>query len=281
VVNLTEFYAKVNNIRICYEENGKGFPILLVHGFGGNKEGWIGQWKPLSEYFKVIRFDNRNGGNSDRPNTPNSLDMLADDVKGLMDYLKLEKAHVIGWSMGGIIVQKFAIKYPSRLEKLVLINTVMGAPDEKGVEIIRNNHLEELENRKEDKVKSFWKSAHLGFYIKFRKEMEANPKKKFHGLWSVEDLIDLQMLNPLTPQDIINQSYALFPPNTYDELKQIKNQTLVIASSHDRLTSSKSMIEMQHAIPNSILKVIENAGHNSPLSRAPEVNKAIIEFLNK
>lgn len=279
MVKIKEQYANVNGIKICYEEKGKGFPVILVHGFGGNKEGWIGQWNPLSEHFRVIRFDNRNGGKSDRPNKPNSLDMLADDIKGLISYLKIDKAHVIGWSMGGIITQKFAIKYPNSLEKLVLINTVMGSPNEKGIEIIRNNTLEELEQRNEDKVKAFWKSAHLGFYIKFRKEMKTNPRKKFYRLWSVEDLIKFQNLNPPTPQDIINQSYALYPPITYDELKQIRNQTLLIASSHDRLTSSKSMIEIQHVIPNSILKVIENAGHNSPLSRAPEVNKAILEFL--
>ena len=88
-------------------------------------------------------------------------------------------------------------------------------------------------------------------------------------------------MNPLTPEDILNQSYALYPPNSYDDLKQIKLQTLLIASSHDRLTSSRSMIEMQQAIPNSTLKLIENAGHNSPLSRAPEVNKVIIEFLKE
>lgn len=278
---LKESYAEVNKIKICYQEKGKGEPVILVHGFGSMKEGWIGQWEPLSEHFRVIRFDNRNGGKSDRPSVPNSLDMLADDVKGLMDYLRIEKANIIGWSMGGIIAQKFAIKYPNYIKKLVLINTVMGAPDEKGVEIIRNNYLEELEERKEDIVKAFWKSARLGFHIKFRKEMEANPNKKFYGLWSVKDLIELQNLNPLTPEDILNQSYALFPPNTYDELKQIKLQTLLIASTHDRLTSSKSMIEMQHAIPNSTLKMIENAGHNSPLSRAPEVNKTIIEFLKE
>ncbi|MFX1495942.1 MAG: alpha/beta fold hydrolase [Promethearchaeota archaeon] len=281
MINITEQFAAVNGIKICYEEEGKGYPVILVHGFGGNKEGWIGQWKPLSEHFKVIRFDNRNGGKSDRPNKPNSLDILADDIKGLINYLQIDKAHIIGWSMGGIITQKFAINYPNSLEKLVLINTVMGSPDEKGIEIIRNNTLEELELRKEDQVKAFWKSAHLGFYFKFRKEMKANPRKEFYGLWSVEDLIKFQNLNSPTPQDIINQSYALYPPITYEELKQINNQTLLIASSHDRLTSSKSMIEIQHAIPNSTLKVIENAGHNSPLSRAPEVNKAIIEFLKQ
>ncbi len=276
---MTEAFADINGIKLCYEEMGEGDIVLLVHGFGGNKEGWIGQWIPLSEHFRVIRFDNRNGGRSDRPNQPNTPEMLADDVSGLMDHLKLEKTHVIGWSLGGIIVQNFAKKYPDRINKLVLINTVMGAPDNQGVEIIKNNHLKELEDRKKDPVKTFWKNARLGYHIKFRKEMEANSKKKFYGLWSVEDLIQIQNLNPPTHQDIINQSHALLQTITIKDLKQFKIPTLLIASSHDRLTSSKSMIEMHQAIPNSILKIIDKAGHNSPRSRAPEVNEAIINFL--
>jgi pimeloyl-ACP methyl ester carboxylesterase len=274
-------YANVNGIKICYEIKGEGDTVILVHGFGSNKEGWIAQWIPLSEHFKVIRFDNRNGGESDRPNQPNSKEMLADDIRGLMDYMNIRKAHVIGWSMGGIIVQKFALKYPDRLNKLVLINTVLGAPDNQGVEMLKINHIKELEERNKDPVKAFWDGTRLGFYFKFRKEMEANPKKKFYGLWSVEELIKYQNFNPPTTQDIIYQSAALNQTFTYDDMKQIKKPTLLIASSHDRLTSSNTMIQMDKAIPNSTLRMIEKAGHSSPLSRAPEVNNAIIEFLKE
>lgn len=276
---MTELYANINGIKICYEERGKGFPVLLVHGFTGNKEGWISQWVPLSKSFRVIRFDNRNGGCSDRPNIPNTLDMLADDIKGLLEYLKIKKTHIIGWSMGGIIVQKFAIKYPNYIEKIVLINTVMGAPYEQAVSIMSQNSLYELEFRKNDKEKAFWKSARLGYHIKFRKEMEANPDKKFYGLWSVQDLIAIQNINPVTPQDISNQANALYPPLTADEVRTIKNQTLLIASSHDRLTAKSAMAQINETIPNTKFVVIEKAGHSSPISRAPEINKLIIEFL--
>ena len=278
---MTPLYAEVNGINLCYEESGKGFPVLLVHGFTGNKEGWVGQWIPLSKYFRVIRFDNRNGGCSDRPNIPNTLDLLADDIRGLMDFLKIDKAHIIGWSMGGIIGQKFAIKYPERIEKLILINTVMGAPNEQAVEILVKNSLDELEFRNKSKEEAFWTSARIGYHFKFRKEMQANPHKKFYGLWSVQDLIENQNINPITQQDIINQSNALYPPNRYDELKKIKLNTLLIASSHDRLTTKNALIELEKVIPNSRLVIIERAGHNSPISKAPEVNKIIIEFLQE
>jgi pimeloyl-ACP methyl ester carboxylesterase len=278
---LGTLYAKVNGIKLCYEERGEGFPVLLVHGFTGNKEGWIGQYIPLSEHFRVIRFDNRNGGCSDRPNIPNTLDMLADDIKGLMNYLKLDKAHIIGWSMGGIIVQKFAIKYPEYIAKIVLINTVKGAPNNQAVDLLVNNSINELELRNKNKEEAFWTSARLGYHIKFRKEMEVNSNKKFYGLWSVQDLIENQNINPITPQDIINQSKALYPPLSSDDLKKIKNKTLLIAASHDRLTTKNALIELQKIIPKSELVIIERAGHSSPISRAPEVNKIIIDFLKR
>ena len=147
-----------------------------------------------------------------------------------MDYLKIKKAHVIGWSLGGIIVQRFALKYPSRLNKLILINTVMGAPNEQGVELLKKNMIEELELRKQDPEEAFWRGARLGFYIKFRKEMKANPKKKFYGLWSVEDLIKNSIKDLPTTQDIINQSNALFKTITLNDLSKIKKPYFIISS---------------------------------------------------
>jgi len=278
-----ESFADVNGIKICYEIRGKenSFPVILVHGFSAKKEAWVAQFGPLSEKLKVIRFDNRTAGKSDRPNQPLTAEIFADDLRGLMDYLNIEKAHVIGWSLGGIIVQHFALKYPERLDRLVLIATVMGSPDEQGVELLRKTWLEELEQKKQDPEKTFWKSARLGFYIKFRKRMKANPKKKFYDLWSVEDLIKDSITDSSTPQDIINQSYAMLSTITLDNLRDIKSPTLLIAASHDRICAKSSMVEMHETIPNSILKVIDKAGHSAPVSRAPEVNKIIIEFLEK
>ena len=116
-------YIEVNGIKICYEVQGVGDPVVLVHGFGAKKETWLGQFGPLSEKFKVIRFDNRGAGKSDRPNEPFTMDMFVEDIKGLMDALAIDKAHIIGWSLGGMIVQHFLLKYPERVDKAVLLLT--------------------------------------------------------------------------------------------------------------------------------------------------------------
>ena len=274
-------YADVKGIKICYEILGEGEPVILVHGFGAKKETWIAQFKPLSEHFKVIRFDNRGAGKSDRPKGAYTMEFFADDIVGLMDFLKIGKAHIIGWSLGGMIVQNFVLKYPNRVNKVVLINTNYGFPDEKGPEVYKNMRIEEVKLKEVDPEKAFWDGTRTGFYMKFRKQLEANPSKKWYDLWSAEDLIRESTIDPPTIEDIEVQAAALKTHHTLDRLDQIMSPTLLIASSHDRLTPQSSMEEIHSKIPNSTIEVIEKAGHNSPLSKAPEVNKIIIDFLNK
>ncbi|MFX1601177.1 MAG: alpha/beta fold hydrolase [Promethearchaeota archaeon] len=276
---MPDFFAFINGINICYEIKGEGDPVLLVHGLGSKKESWIAQFKPLSEHFKVIRFDNRGCGKSDRPKGVYTMELLADDIAGLMDSLKIEKAHIIGWSLGGMIVQNFVLKYPEYVNKMVLINTNYGQPDESGAEVYKNMRLADLKLRKEDPEKSFWQSARGGFYIKFRKQLEADPSKKWYGLWSAEDLIKERVIDPPTEEDIEVQAGAANTHHTLERLNEIKNESLLITSTHDRVMPTTVMKEMHERIPNSTLKVIDKAGHDSPLSRAPEVNKMIIDFL--
>ncbi|MFW9826088.1 MAG: alpha/beta fold hydrolase [Candidatus Thorarchaeota archaeon] len=277
---MTELFAEVNGIKICYEILGQGEPVLLVHGLGSKKESWIAQFKPLSEYFKVIRFDNRGAGKSDRPKGEYTMELFADDIAGLMDFIEIDKAHIIGWSLGGMIVQNFVIKYPERVNKMVLINTNYGTPDESGAEVYKNMRIAGLKAKEKDPEKAFWNSIRADYYIKFRQQLEADPSKKWYGLWSAEDLIKETMINPPTIEDIEVQAKAVSTHHTLERLNEIKNDSLLITSTHDRVMPVSVMKEMHERIPNSTLKIINKAGHGSPRSRAPEINKLIIDFLN-
>ncbi len=277
---MSKKFANVNGIKICYEIKGKGEPLILVHGFGGNKEGWIAQFEPLAEHFKVIRFDNRGAGESDRPDMPYTMEIFADDIAGLMDYLNIKKSHISGWSLGGMIVQQFAIKYPERINKIVLINTLPKGPGNKaGIKIYEQNQINDYHRKMEDPKAAFFEGARLGFYHSFRKELEKNPHKKHYGLFSAEDIIKINALNPSTPQDIKNQAHALENYDVFDKLPQIKNETLILAASHDRLTPKSMNQKIHEQIPNSKLIIIEKAGHESPREKTPQVNQYIIDFL--
>lgn len=277
---MTEVFAYVNGIKICYEVKGEGVPVFLIHGFGAKKESWIAQFGPLSEHFKVIRFDNRGSGKSDRPNQPYTMELFADDINGLMEYLKINKAHIAGVSVGGMIAQHFAVKYPNRLNKLILINTTPKWPENKsGLEVYKQSKITGYEKRLKDPTKAFFDSTPMSYTLKFRKEMKENPKKKFYGLFSAEDLIREDTINPATPQDIENQAHALGTHNIIDRLHEIKSETLIMCASNDRQMPMSVNLQIHERIPNSKFIVIEKAGHSSYKEKAPEVNKHIIDFL--
>ena len=271
--------ADVNGIKISYKVKGEGYPLIFIHGFGSKKESFMAQIPALSEKYKVIYFDSRGAGKTERPNLPYSMDMFADDIKGLMDYLKIKKTHILGFSFGGMVAQNFVLKYPNSVNKLILINTLPKIPGNFDPEPYIQTRIKGLESRLQNPVKAFWESTKLGFYSEFRKEMKENPKKKFYGLWSVEDLIDYYTTNPPTPQDIRNIAYSFKTHDTIKRLGEIKNKTLLLTATHDILVPKARMYEMHELIPDSTLKLMENAGHESPKSKAPEINKAIIEFL--
>ncbi len=272
-------FANVNGTKICHTIDGDGFPVILIHGYGGKKEIWKANVKALFKKFKVITCDVRGAGKSDRPNIPYTMKMLADDVKGLMEYLDLEKAHVCGRSLGGMIAQHFFFSYPECVDKLILMTTNYGMPTVDAVEMMKNARIDELALLKEDPEKAFWNKSRFLFHQKFRKEMAANPEKIFHDTFSAASLINENTINPSTPQDLENLANAMKGHSTFDRLKEITCQTLLIAASHDKLTPRSVMVEMQEQIPNSTLKSIEKAGHYVNMSRAPEVNEIILAFL--
>jgi 3-oxoadipate enol-lactonase len=281
---MTESFAEVNGIKICYDINGKGEPVFLIHGFSDRKEHWRAQIGALSEYFKVIRLDNRGAGKSDRPEGEYSMKVYASDVASLMDFLGVEKAHIIGHSMGGMIAQNFTLMYPNKVNKLVLINTLAGmalpgVPTDKAFEIYRESAIEDVKALREDPLNNFLKIAKRSYSREFYKQMVADPKKKFHGIWSVEDLVEEKTKYGPTEKDINNLIAAFKTHNTYERLHEIKNKTLIIATEKDKSCSVSMNKKIHELIPNSKIIIIRNAAHQSILEKAPELNKIIIDFL--
>lgn len=275
--------ADANGIKLSYEIHGNenSEPLILVSGWTLKKEMWIAQVSPLSEHFKVITFDNRGCGKSDRPDIPYTMDIFADDIIGLMDYLKINKAHMMGYALGAMVLQVLALKYPNRVNKLILLNTVGGFPDDEGVENVKAINIKALDFQQNAPEKYFMRSSKMAFHRNFIKELEENPSKKFHDLWSVADIVKEYNINPQTPKDVANQCNAMLGFNILDKLSGIENESLIIAASHNKLHPKVAMEAMHERIPNSKLEIIEKAGDSDYLSRAPEINQLVIDFLNK
>src|SRR5579872_3344818 len=114
----TSGYAPVNGIRVWYATFGSGEPVILLHGGLANANYWGLQVRALAPHYRVIVMDSRGHGRSSRDTRPFGYDLMADDVIGLMDYLGIPKAAIVGWSDGAIIGLDIAQRHPQRLTKL-------------------------------------------------------------------------------------------------------------------------------------------------------------------
>ena len=117
-------YVRIENFDLYYESHGAGEPLVLIPGFASG--AWrFKQTEELSKDFRVVIFDPRGIGKSKSPNVRGksnfSLEVFAEDVLGLLDALEIEKAHIVGASFGGFVAQEFALEFPERLNKLVLV----------------------------------------------------------------------------------------------------------------------------------------------------------------
>ncbi|MBD3256153.1 MAG: alpha/beta fold hydrolase [Candidatus Lokiarchaeota archaeon] len=281
---MTDLFAKINNIKICYDIHGQGDPVFLIHGFSDRKEHWRAQVDKLAKNFKVIRMDNRGAGKSEKPKNKYTIEVYAHDIAGLMDYLNIEKAHVVGHSLGGMIAQNFALLYPEKLNKLVLVNTIPGLrpPGEditNAVKMYKQNAINGLKAREKDPLNAFLTGAKSSYSRKFWKLMREDPDRKFHGIWSVNDLLEEKTKYGPTEQDLIHQSDALASHNTYHSLPNIKSEVLIIAAEKDKSCPASMSEKMHELIPNSKMVIIEKAAHQSILEKPQEVNSKIIEFL--
>jgi 3-oxoadipate enol-lactonase len=115
-------------VRIAWERHGAGPPVLLIHGLGYARWGWEPVLPALAQRFDVLLFDNRGIGESDAPTGPYSAAEMAADATQVLDEAAVERAHVVGTSLGGMIAQELALAHPDRVDHLVLACTMPGGP---------------------------------------------------------------------------------------------------------------------------------------------------------
>ena len=168
----------------------------------------------------------------------------------------------------------------------MLINTIAsvtppGVSPDQGIEWYIKSAIKDMKARQRDPLNSFIEGAKKSYSKEFWNQMKENPNKKFHNIWSVEDLVEEKTAYGPTERDYYNLGEALKTHNTYERLHEIKNETLLLAADKDK-TIPKIIVQRIHEnLPNSKFIVVENAGHQSILEYPHIINQHIIKFLKK
>jgi 3-oxoadipate enol-lactonase len=219
----------------------------------------------LTRKFKVLRYDTRGHGQSGAPAGEYTLDQLADDVKGLLDALNIKQTHWAGLSMGGMIGQTFALKYPGVFQSMVLADTTSRRPPDAAKmwdERIRNAQTKGMGALVEGTLGRWftepYRKAHPDVIGRIGNGIRKTPVAGFIGCCHAISKIDLT-----------------------DRLKAIKCPTLVIVGEQDMGTPVEAARAIHQNLPGSELKVIPSAAHLSNIEQTAEFNKAMTGFLDR
>src|SRR5262245_7624149 len=120
--------ARINGVELAYDLQGSGEPLVMIHGAQGDQSMFAGIIPSFSDQFRVLTFDQRGSGLSEKPDMAYSMAMFADDTAALMDHVGFASAHILGVSMGGMIAQEFVLRHPHKTRSLVLGCTTPGGP---------------------------------------------------------------------------------------------------------------------------------------------------------
>ena len=231
----------------CVEE-GRGFPVVLIHGLAGDHLAWKPQLEALRGRHRVVAFDNRGAGRSTQVDEPVSTEDLARDTLGLMDALGVERAHVVGRSMGGAIGQHLALLAPARVQSLVLCAS-FGRLDPLGVRVLTNMR-EVLEWRR-----SWSDHAHHSVQNFVSAEFFNGQRER------VEQIERLIGGETRLPACYVRQNHACLEHDLLDRLHRIACPTLILAGGRDPICSLTSTRWMSERIPGAETVVFERSSH--------------------
>ncbi|MFD0671028.1 alpha/beta fold hydrolase [Cohnella sp. GCM10027633] len=238
--------AFVNGIHLRYESEGEGFPIVAITGKDGSMDWWHPAIKSaLSAGNRLIMLDNRGTGGSDRPAEPYGIADMAKDVVGLFNVLGIDKAHLLGQSMGGMIAQEIAIEHPERVEKLILCSTTCGVRRALPTfRMIRWLARKPAEFDSRAALAMLFSDAYI----------RDNPEE-------IADLVERMSGSPPGAATMAMHKQASASFDSFDRLGRIEAPTLIIHGEDDWVFRPKHAEMLHKRIFNSRLVTYPRAGH--------------------
>jgi pimeloyl-ACP methyl ester carboxylesterase len=260
-----------NSIDIYYEIHGSGDPLLLINGLGYDLWMWHKMVPGLAKHFRVITFDNRGVGQTDKPEGPYTAQMLADDAAELLKALDISRTAVLGHSMGGFVAQALTLSRPDLVSQLILSATNFGGPNHIPV---TQEALAVLTDMEADPVERLRRGIVVSTAPGF-----AEASADF-----VQEWLDYRAKHPIQPapyQAQIAVGMALMSQEACFEprLKNVQVPTLILFGEHDKVVPPGNAELLAREIPNSTIRILPNAGHFYPFDATDAAVAAIVELL--
>jgi 3-oxoadipate enol-lactonase len=251
---------------IYWEQSGAGDPVLLIMGLGYAHQMWFRTRPLLEAKYQTILFDNRGVGASDVPPGPYPIAQMAADAAAVLDAAGIDRAHVYGVSMGGMIAQEFALQYPERVNRLILGCTASGGPSavrasDKVIQVLMARATMTAEEGAEAMVPYIYDST--------------TPRARIE-----EDLAIRRSIYP-TPQGYLAQVQGIMAWSCYDRLGEIHAPTLVIHGETDELVPAENGRMIAARISGAELVMLPHASHLYSTDQPEASHAAVLEFLGK
>lgn len=263
-------HVRANGINLYYEEHGTGEPLILIMGFTVSSIGWHWNISDFARHFRVIAFDNRGVGQSDKPNVPYSMATFADDTAGVLDSLDINTAHVFGISMGGMIAQEFALRHPQRVKTLSLGCTNCGgsqtvlSKDPDVLNMLANIASVDVQQA----ALIMTKVAVTPWFLQKRMDV-------------LIQLNQLSAQHPTPQHGMVCQMHAIQGHDTYARLPQITVPTLVITGKEDGLVPPENSVTLAQRIPNADLSFLSNASHLFNIELPGATAEVVTRFIQR
>jgi len=260
--------ARVNGIDLYYETYGEGAPLVLIMGLRRNLLWWYRQIPELSRHFRVVAFDNRGAGRSDKPVIEYSIPLFADDTAALMDALGIRAAHVLGISMGGYITQELALRHPDRVKSLLLGCTSCGGSRAVLMSDERMQKFTAVEGLSPEQI--LRKDMDIYFSDDF---IEGHPEQ-------IREFVELSLRHYQPEDAFMRQFAACLRHDTADRLNGIEKPVLIVAGDDDPLVPSVNSTILAGLIPGAGLHLFPGRRHCFFIEEAEAFNRMAVEFFN-
>ncbi len=257
--------AQLADVRIAYDVRGDGPPVLFVQGLGYGRGGWGPSPERLADAFTVVTFDNRGFGDSDKPPGPYTTAQLAADALGVLDAAGLERAHVVGASLGGMIAQELVLAAPERVERLVLCCTTPGGADAAPMPsrtvalMLEAPRLDPREAQRRFVVNALAPEAPGAL---------------------VDEICAYRAAHPPDPAGWQSLAAAGAAHDALSRLGEIAAPTLVLHGTSDNVVDPRNAELLAARIPGATLEWFDGAGHLFPWEEPDRFARVLREFLS-